>query len=121
VGRHRATAGRVTTGGDDGLAQHLTALDDRSSRVVANDADVAALAGGPDVEDLDEIRGVAPRRELLDGDVSLGVAFDPVDELDANAVVVERREARQPRGAGGGIREARQHVVAVRAAGRRAR
>jgi hypothetical protein len=102
---------RLAAGGR--LGQHLAALDDRPAPVGPGAGDVAALAARLDVEEVDQVGGIAPCREPLDRDVPRVVTGDAVDELDAHAVMVERREALQPRARGRRIGEGPQHVPPV--------
>ena len=66
--------GTWRAGRHDRLAEHLAALDHRTAPVAAGGADVAGLAVGLDVEDVDQVGGVAPGGEALGGDVALVVA-----------------------------------------------
>ena len=90
--RHHPPIGRVASGGDDRLAEHLASLDDTAPMVGADGRDEGGVAVGSNVHDVDQVGGVAPRRELLDGDVALVVAGHRVDELDRHGrmVLVER-------------------------------
>ena len=84
VGRDDAPVRDMPAGGDDGLPEHLAALDDRPSLVAAGDRDEAeaAVVGGADVHDVDQVRGVAPGGEALDGHVPRLVPRGLVRDLD---------------------------------------
>ena len=91
AGRDDAPALRVAAGGDDGLPEHLAALDDRPSFVAPGDRDEAAVAvvGRADVHDVDEVRGVAPGGEALARHVPWRVPRRLVRDLDQHPVLVE--------------------------------
>jgi len=65
------------------------------------------------VRRLPEVSGIAPRRELLDGHVPIGVAGQSVDHLDAHPVVIERRVLREPAEVRGRLDEPPQDLVTV--------
>ena len=81
----------------------------------AGDADVATVAVGPHVQQLDQVCSVAPGREALERDVARRRAA--VHELDPDTVVVEGRVARQPVEPRGRLGAAPEHVTAVRCVG----
>src|SRR5438477_10954370 len=100
----------MTARGDDCLAEHLAALDDRAPLLTASDADVGAFTGGAHVEDVDEMRRIAPGGKALDGDVPRVIAVHLVDQLDPNAVVVERGVVREPADLRRVVRDTPEHV-----------
>ena len=65
VRRYRAATRIVPSGGDDGLPEHLAALDDRPSMVADGDARIGTRTVGPHVEHVEQIVGVTPYRESL--------------------------------------------------------
>ena len=80
----------VAAAGDDRLAEHLAPLDHRSPPVDPGRRGVAPLALPPQVQQVDQVGGVPPRREPLDRHVSRRVAGDGVHHLHPHPVVVER-------------------------------
>ncbi len=92
---------RMAPGRDDGLTEHLATLDDGSLVVGERDADVATFALRPHIQDVDQVRGVAPGRKLLGGDVARRVTVSGVsgvsgvEQLHPHPVVVEGGQVRQ--------------------------
>ena len=78
----------VAPGGDDRLSEHLTSLDNGSSRGTAGGAREAAVAVVPHVQHIDQVLGVAPRGEALDCGASV-VPLRTVDDLDAHTLRIE--------------------------------
>jgi hypothetical protein len=106
VRRHGPAFGGVAAGGHDGLAEHLAPLDHRSPPAAAGDAHIRAVAVGPHIQQVDELRRVAPGREPHNSRVPPRAVLHGVDQLDPNAVVVERRQSREPTNLRRRLREA---------------
>ncbi len=86
---------RMATGRDDRLPEHLTAFDDRPPPVAPGDADEGEAAIGADVQLVDQVRGIAPGGEPLDGHIPWGVTFAAIGDLDPHPVLVEGSESGQ--------------------------
>src|ERR1700722_14731449 len=85
----------MPTGGDDRLPEHLTPFDDRPPPVAPGDADEGDAAVGADVQLVDQMRGIAPGGEPLDGHIPWGVTLATIGDLDPHLVLVEGSESGQ--------------------------
>ena len=89
-GRHDPATRGTPAGGDDGLPEHLAALDDGSPFVAPGDAEEGEpVLGGADIHDVDEMRGIAPGREPLHRHVLCGVPLGLVRDLNPDPVLIE--------------------------------
>ena len=90
VGRHDPAARGMPAGGDDGLSEHLAALDDGPPLVAAGDAEEGEpVVSGSDVHDVDEMCGIAPGREPLHRHVMGSIPLDLVPDLNPNLILIE--------------------------------
>ena len=96
VRRHRAPAGRVASRGDDRLPEHLAAFHDGAEMAGPRDAGEPVRTVGPDIEHVDELRCISPRREALDGDTGWIAGVHRVHEFEDHSPVIEDGEPGQP-------------------------
>ena len=97
AGRDDSPVLGIAAGGDDGLPEHLARLDHGSSLVAPRHRDEAEVrvVRGAHVHDVDQVRGVAPGGEALDGDIPGGVPRGFVRDLYPDPVLIEGHMAGQ--------------------------
>ena len=113
VRRDGTAAGRVTAGGDDRLPEDLASLNDGTQMAGSRHTAEPVLALGPDIEDVDQVRGVPPGREALDGGTAWISRIHRIHKLDDDPVRVEGGEPGEPLALGRCLGEGAQHVPTV--------
>ena len=73
-----------------GLAQHLAALHHRTSPIGPGHAFPGQIPGLAQIEHVDQVGGVTPRGERLDGGLPFVLVRHGVDHLDTDPIRIER-------------------------------